>query len=134
MFFGVFDFLQKKRTKEFDFTTMIPQVDLFLFVFWRKSKKPKRHFEINWPLVITNNTGSVCCLCNSNLGGGFFQKVECHKVKFWFHWWYCTLIPTIFWQNSSSYYVVVYGDRGHRTHKLVPTIFLTFRCPLNLGT
>ena len=28
----------KKRTKEFDFTTMIPQVDLFSFVYWRKSK------------------------------------------------------------------------------------------------
>ena len=35
----------KKRTKEFDFT-MIPQVDLFSFVFWRKSKTPKNHFEI----------------------------------------------------------------------------------------
>ena len=36
----------KKRTKEFDFTTMIPQVDLFSFVFWRKSRTPKNHFEI----------------------------------------------------------------------------------------
>ena len=36
----------KKRTKEFDFTTMIPQIDLFSFVFWRKSKTPKKHFEI----------------------------------------------------------------------------------------
>ena len=25
--------------------------DLFLFVFWRKFKTPKRHFEINWPLI-----------------------------------------------------------------------------------
>ena len=24
----------KKRTKKFDFTTMVPQVELFLFVFW----------------------------------------------------------------------------------------------------
>ena len=40
-----------KWTKEFDFTTMIPQVDLFLFVFWRKSTTQKNHFEINWPLV-----------------------------------------------------------------------------------
>ena len=44
-------FLQK-RTKEFDFTTMIPQIDLFSFVFWRKSKTPKNHFEIIWPLGI----------------------------------------------------------------------------------
>ena len=36
----------KKRTKAFDFTTMIPQVDLFSFVFWRKPKTPKNHFEI----------------------------------------------------------------------------------------
>ena len=47
--FDVFDFL-KKRTKEFDFTTMIPQVDLFSFVFWRKSKTSKNHFEIILPL------------------------------------------------------------------------------------
>ena len=26
------------------------QWDLFLFVFWRKSMTPKKHFEINWPL------------------------------------------------------------------------------------
>ena len=30
--------------------TMIPQVDLFSFVFWEKLKTPKRHFEINRPL------------------------------------------------------------------------------------
>ena len=29
---------------------MIPQVDLFSFVVWKKLKTPKRHFEINWPL------------------------------------------------------------------------------------
>ena len=40
----------KKQTNEFDFTTMIHQVDLFSFVFWRKSTTPKNHFEINWPL------------------------------------------------------------------------------------
>ena len=45
-FFGVVDFLQK-RTNEFDFTTMIPQVDLFSFAFWNRLKTPKRHFEIN---------------------------------------------------------------------------------------
>ena len=35
----------KNRTNEFDFTTMIPYVDLFSFVFWRKSTTPKNHFE-----------------------------------------------------------------------------------------
>ena len=37
----------KKKTMEFYFTTMKLQVDLFLFVFWKKLKTPKRHFEIN---------------------------------------------------------------------------------------
>ena len=36
----------KKRTKEFNFITMITQVDWFSFVFWRKLKTPKNHFEI----------------------------------------------------------------------------------------
>ena len=31
----------KRRTKEFDFTAMIPQVDLFLFIFLKKLKTPK---------------------------------------------------------------------------------------------
>ena len=46
---GLFGILNcpKKRTKKFEFTTMIPQVDLFSFVFWEKLKTPKRHFEIN---------------------------------------------------------------------------------------
>ena len=37
----------KKRTKIFDFTTMIPQVDLFSFVFLEEikdTKKPFRHY------------------------------------------------------------------------------------------
>ena len=41
----------KKRTNKFYFTSMNPLVDLFLFVFWKKLKAPKRHFEIIWPLV-----------------------------------------------------------------------------------
>ena len=32
--FGAFN-SSKKRTKEFDFTTMIPQDELFSFVFWK---------------------------------------------------------------------------------------------------
>ena len=47
--FGIFN-SPKKRTKKFNFTTTIPQVDLFSFVFWEKLKTPKRHFKINWPL------------------------------------------------------------------------------------
>ena len=51
---GLFAILNssKKRTKTFDLTTMISQVDMFSFVFRKNLKtRPKRHFEINWPLV-----------------------------------------------------------------------------------
>ena len=46
---GLFGILNssKKRMKKFNSTTMIPQVDLFSFVFWKNLKTPKRHFEIN---------------------------------------------------------------------------------------
>ena len=34
---------------------MLPQVELFPFIFWKNLKTPKRRFEINWPsLVFTN--------------------------------------------------------------------------------
>ena len=44
--FGIFN-SPKKRTKKFDFTTKVPQVKLFSFVFWEELKTPKRHFENN---------------------------------------------------------------------------------------
>ena len=49
---GLFAILNssKKQTKKFDLTTMIHQVDLFSFVFWKNLKIPKRLFEINWLL------------------------------------------------------------------------------------
>ena len=44
------DVSSKKQTNDFYFTTLKSQVDMFLFVFWRKLKTAKRHFEINCPL------------------------------------------------------------------------------------
>ena len=41
------DVSSKKRTNEFYFNTKKPQIDMFSFVFWRKLKTTKRHFEIN---------------------------------------------------------------------------------------
>ena len=35
---------------EFDLNTMVPQVNLFPFVFLEEIKDAKKHFEINWPL------------------------------------------------------------------------------------
>ena len=37
----------KKRTKKFDFTAMVHQVELFFVQFLGELKTPKRHFEIN---------------------------------------------------------------------------------------
>ena len=44
--FGIFN-SPKKRTKKFNFTTMVPQVDLFFVHFLGELKTPERHFEIN---------------------------------------------------------------------------------------
>ena len=49
MIFSTRHFLQKTN-KWILFTTMKPQVDLFILIFWRKLKTQKRHFEIIWPL------------------------------------------------------------------------------------
>ena len=49
---GPLEVSYKKRTNEFYFTTMKPQVDLFSFVFRRKLKTPKKHFEIIWALDV----------------------------------------------------------------------------------
>ena len=49
----------KKWMNEFDFTAMIPQVNLCSFVFWKKSKTPKNHFEINWPLEGTSSMRQI---------------------------------------------------------------------------
>ena len=38
------DVSSKKRTNEFDFTTMKPQIDLFVFL--KKLKTPKRHLKL----------------------------------------------------------------------------------------
>ena len=32
---------------------------LFLFVFWKKMKMPKKHFEINWSLGNSRNVGEI---------------------------------------------------------------------------
>ena len=51
---------------------MIPQVDLFSFVFWKNLKTPKRHFEINWPLLYLDSLFS----CN-----GWW--LSCDATKVW---------------------------------------------------
>ena len=41
------NFSSKEWMNKFNFIL----VDLLLFVFWKKVKTPRRHFEINWPLA-----------------------------------------------------------------------------------
>ena len=50
--FLISTFLPKKWTNKLNFTNMIPQVDLSSFVSWKKLKTSKKHFEINWPLSV----------------------------------------------------------------------------------
>ena len=42
--FGIFN-SPKKPTKKFEFTTMVPQVKLFLFVFWGRIEDTKKTFR-----------------------------------------------------------------------------------------
>ena len=48
----VFSILPKNE-KKINLNNMIPQVVLVSFIFRKNFKTPKRHFEINWPLVST---------------------------------------------------------------------------------
>ena len=78
----------KKQTNEFDFTIKIPQVDLFSFIFWKKLKTPKQHFEINWPLSwlhrlvgqkkSPNSKGQLISECLFGVFN-FFQKMNENK-------------------------------------------------------
>ena len=58
---GLFGILNSsnKWTKKFRLTTMIPQVELFAFFFWRNWRHQKRHFEINWPLKVSKFGGRL---------------------------------------------------------------------------
>ena len=65
----------QKRTHEFNFTTMTPQVDLFSFVFGKKLKKTKRHFKINWHCVTKKCMPSIA-ICYSSLKGSFNNYLD----------------------------------------------------------
>ena len=60
---------------------MMPQVDLFLFVFWKNSKTPKEHFEINLPLKAPN----LSIAGSKSIFNCRFQTVKDPKqrLKFW---------------------------------------------------
>ena len=55
--FGIFN-SPKKQTKNLNFTTVVPQgSSRIVFVhFLVELKTPKRHFDINWPLLIPWST------------------------------------------------------------------------------
>ena len=57
----------KKWTKKLNFTTMVPQVKLFLFFFLGELKTPKRHFEINWPSALLQLFNSIILSCISRV-------------------------------------------------------------------
>ena len=73
---------------------MIPQFDLFSFVFWRKLKTPKRHFEINWPLArAESGKGSCLFFCFWDFLT-FTSHLVVSNIKstfsiliFWNHFW-----------------------------------------------
>ena len=72
------------KVRQIDFITM-SQVDLFSFVFWKKLKTWKRHFELHWPLllnlkvhtfweghkILRNLQLFVLCTASQIIGGNF---------------------------------------------------------------
>ena len=67
---------------------MVPQVELFLSVLWKKIEEPKRHFEINWPLA-----------CHFLLLELLTSKSPVHVSFQWGIWGYIELV------NHSGYEV-----------------------------
>ena len=114
------DVSSKKQTNEFYFTTMKPQVYLFWFVFWRKLKTPKRHFEIIWPLVRYEVRQNAFKL----FFGNFMVKLQIFSATF-------TMFITL-WKNASHSFVRLY-----KTSKVSITHILLFefskRSQLYLG-
>ena len=80
---------------------MIPQVDLFSFVFLgRNWRHQKRHFEINWPLVCL----SVCSfLCDV-----FWKKKTCLRLMAHDHF----LISIICWSRFTAHCAKVANIRA----------------------
>ena len=61
---------------------MIPQVDLFSFVFWKNLKTPKRHFKNNRPLNSYNYFVAISFGLNYSLTNS--AKISCsNKVTLW---------------------------------------------------
>ena len=64
----------------------------FLFIFWKKVKTPRRHFEINWPLASEST---------KKYGGHGFQRfspqmqwLKSKKKKLWEQFMICLLTST----------------------------------------
>ena len=70
---GVFSIFNspKKRKKKFDFTTMVPQVELFSFVFW-ENWRPKKKF-LNYSTCSTYNLHTY----------QLSEKFKCTKISLW---------------------------------------------------
>jgi hypothetical protein len=77
------DVSSKKLTNEFDFTTMIPQVNLFSFVFWKKLCPEILSFLADFlgspqaAPIFLNNSSEEDLTGNSNLLGYFYRKPSC---------------------------------------------------------
>ena len=125
----------KKRTKEFDFTTMIPQVDLFSFIFWRKSKTPKNHFEINYPLALLKSNFTILMKSFGNWSLFTFQKVVSTIFA-----WHNLKVPLPNFQTNFNWYqpnstkfrdFAIEGVRKKNTEK---TLFYIFQGTLLNGS
>ena len=113
------DVSSKKQTKEFNFTTM----RLVLFVFWRKLKTPKRHFEINWSLTSWENFNVWLWLLYWAIGQIIFSLqpsalTECENEASVIHWMFVTKVyyANYFQQHWKNHWKNIMGmARDHQS-------------------
>ena len=119
----------KKWTNEFNFTTMVPQVNLFSFVFWTKSTTSKNHFKINWPLKWRLIFDGPCKhLWKSNQKNIFIllifllKSTPCWVTSAKLHHWGHTKKYVVYYYTFPH---IIHEDSGREGQKLKPSAFPT---------
>ena len=129
------DISSKKLTNGFNFTTIIPHVNLFSFVFWKKLKTPKRHFKTNWPLIefrFAYKHGvlviKTCYNTESQVFGGVTKQDMLLKETC-----FCWRLNGIWfiWFLANAYYTLLLDLPSESEGKTL-VHFIQWHCPLNI--
>ena len=78
--FGIFN-SPKKQTKKFDFTTMVPQVELFSFVFWENWRHQKDISKLTDLYYFPSLVAGLALICTKKTGCVKFTSVLCNFLE-----------------------------------------------------